>query len=102
MELFFDSNPQLKSRYWLYTAEGQTAALRNESTWITTGSAADPRCVAPGQGFFVEAENDGTELQLTFTPDMQTDAGWYTSPHILTRPIATVTAKKGRECAPPQ
>ena len=97
MELFFLSNPHLKPRYWLYTAEGQTAAIRNESTWITTGSSADPGCVAPGQGFFVEADADGTELQLTFTPDMQTDAGWYTTPHVLTRPIANAAATtKGR------
>ncbi len=95
MELFFSSNPQLKPRYWLYTAEGQTAVIRNDDTWITVGSAADPGCVAPGQGFFVETTADGTSVDVTFTADMQTDAGWYTSSHVLTRPVAAA-AKQGR------
>ncbi len=100
MEYFFDENPQLQPRYWLYTAEGQTAAIRDEARaqWITVGSTSDPGCVAPGQGFFVETTADATTLDVTFTSGMQTDAGWYTSPRVLTRPIYNLSAKakKGR------
>ncbi len=101
MDFFFEANPQLEKRYWLYTANGQTAAIRDEarSSWITTGSAADPGILPPGQGFFVETKEDATELELTFYSELQDDAAYGTSSRVLNRPIAasaTASAAKGR------
>ncbi len=75
MNAFFDANTQLQRRYWLLTKEGQSAVMRgdNATGWIAVNNTGVSGKVAPGQGFFVEATTDGTELTVTFTTAMQTD-----------------------------
>lgn len=87
MGKFMDANSGIEHKYWMLTADGQTASIKDEtspvSQWITVnGSDTESTngVLAPGQGFFVKRivpENttpaDG-KLTLTFNAGMMTQA----------------------------
>ncbi|MDY5768416.1 MAG: hypothetical protein SPK03_08625 [Alloprevotella sp.] len=80
MKAFFDENTDLEKKYWLLTANGQSAAMRTGEGWISvnkSGVFPDGQGVlAPGQGFFVKASTApvGGKLQAKFTAAMQSAA----------------------------
>lgn len=70
MAKFFQQNSWLEPKYWLMTADGQKAVMKNENTdeWIAVGGSNPRRDVAPLQAFFVKAkagEQTTTEVQFT-------------------------------------
>lgn len=93
MQQFFTENASIiDAKYWLVTAQGQTAVMKDETTgWITvnTDSEASNRVLAPGQGFFVKASaaNPTGTLTLRFTPEMEASA--VTAKAILRSPSRT-------------
>lgn len=75
LNTFFAENTQLEAKYWLLTANGQTAAIKNADNWTTVNAAAgaaDPSLLAAGQGFFVKATaaQAGGALTVKFTKAM--------------------------------
>jgi len=82
MNEFFKQNEWAEPKYWVMTAEGQRAALRDEgsaSGWVTP-DGGDASILAPLQSFFVKlkdgepAATAGAPRYVTFTADMQRSA----------------------------
>ena len=94
MEAFFAANPKLQKKYWLLTKTGQHLVQYADDQWIspTVADETDPTILhfataqavlAPGQGFFVQADPDytdedvvttdhvGTTTTITFNKEMQ-------------------------------
>lgn len=74
MAKFFEGNPDLSGKYWIMSGDRQDAYLwkgHDDDKFIST-TAGDDRgeSVAPMQGFFVEANDQTTELTVNFTADM--------------------------------
>ena len=96
MRAFFNANQSVLGngskneawKYWVLTATGQTAAMKEPGNegWVTindeTSSTSQKLVLAPGQGFFVKAlesavthpAGGGSQIQLSFSPDMMTSA----------------------------
>jgi hypothetical protein len=88
MEKFFAANPGLEKKYWILTPNGQQLVQRvagddwvSPTEEVVTGeepntettyhfTAANAK-VAPGQGFFVQAQTAGDATTITFNADMQ-------------------------------
>ncbi len=74
MVAFLNENSDvIQPKYWLLTADAQTATVMDEISGALVSNAADARYVAPMQGFFVEARNPlaaGGDLRLRYTADM--------------------------------
>ena len=80
MTEFFNGNSLLiDQKYWLLTAEGQSAAMKTNAGWITINKTGTPDVVAPGQGFFVKAKGSSGTLTLTFKADMMASAKQYSA-----------------------
>lgn len=70
---FFEKNADVvEPKYWLLTANGQSAAIKDETSanWIAVNTApdADPAVLASGQGFFVKAKATSQDAEL---PDIK-------------------------------
>lgn len=82
LNAFFEKNKDVvEQKYWLLTAAGQSAAVKDETSanWIAVNTApgADPTVLACGQGFFVKAKAASDDAELTtiplqYTADMMT------------------------------
>lgn len=80
MTEFFNGNSLLiDQKYWLLTAEGQSAAMKTDAGWIDINTSGTPDVVAPGQGFFVKAKGSSGTLTLTFKADMMASAKQYSA-----------------------
>lgn len=91
MTEFFDGNSLLiDQKYWLLTAEGQSAAMKTNAGWITINTSGTPDVLAPGQGFFVKATGSSGTLTLTFKADMMASAKQYSA--VLRAPVRRSTA----------
>ncbi len=71
---FFEKNKDvLEQKYWLLTANGQSASIKdpNSPNWITVNAegTTDSPVLASGQGFFVKV-NNGKTCTLTYTSAM--------------------------------
>lgn len=81
LNVFFEKNKSvLESKYWLLTANGQGAAIKDETSGLWTNvNLTDPDAEHPalsaGQGFFVKALGTGSTLSLAFTPEMMSHQG---------------------------
>ncbi|MBO4810148.1 MAG: hypothetical protein J5552_01130 [Prevotella sp.] len=83
MEAFFAANPKLQKKYWLLTKTGQHLVQYADDQWIspTVEDATDPTVLhfataqavlAPGQGFFVQADPNYTDNDVVATDDIGT------------------------------
>lgn len=73
MAKFFEVNDGLEPKLWIMTDNGQDVSVKVDGDqWIGTGVAGK---VAPLQGFFVKGKNNGKTTTVTFTADMQANAG---------------------------
>lgn len=71
MKKFFEANTDLAPKYWTVTADGQRAAVMDETTGGFVGTITDATAVAPAQSFFVElASGVQTHFTPVFTADM--------------------------------
>ncbi len=75
MDQFFIVNTGLQKKYWILTDSGQQLVQQVASgDWISqNGSnfATAAAVLAPGQGFFVQANTAGEATTITFNNDMQ-------------------------------
>lgn len=76
---FFDRNRDvLEQKYWLLTANGQSAAIKdpNSPNWVTvnTGDDSSRPILAAGQGFFVKTI-EGKDCDLIYTAAMMVPGG---------------------------
>ena len=80
-EFFKQNTGVLESKYWLLNANGQGAAIKDETSGLwTTVNLADPDPanrprLSAGQGFFVKAKAAGTTCNVTYTPGMMVQQG---------------------------
>ena len=80
-EFFKQNTGALESKYWLLNANGQGAAIKDETSGLwTTVNLADPDPanrprLSAGQGFFVKAKAAGTTCNVTYTPGMMVQQG---------------------------
>ena len=77
MSLFFKKNASVvEPKYWVLTAEGQSAAIKdpNSPNWtvVNTTAGAEAPVLAPGQGFFVKLRDGQSTCTLTFDAGMMT------------------------------
>lgn len=96
---FFEKNADvLEPKYWLLTANGQSAAIKDETSanWIAVNTApdADPTVLAAGQGFFVKAKAASQDaklpdITLQYTADMM--AGNAAGNRLLQKPLTRGT-----------
>lgn len=75
MNQFFATNTGLQKKYWILTDSGQQLVQQVEGgDWITQSDnsfALTNAVLAPGQGFFVQANTPGEATTITFNKDMQ-------------------------------
>lgn len=70
MERFFEVNKDvLNAKYWIMTGDSQQCAVMSPESGGFVGTDIDACMIAPMQGFFVEAKDNATVLDLRFTPD---------------------------------
>lgn len=83
MNEFMEKNKdKIETKYWMLTANGQTASIKDEtspsSQWITINgdTPAKNGVLASGQGFFVKTKDgyNSQDVELTFTASMMTSA----------------------------
>ncbi len=67
MESFLNGNPDIQKKFWMMTEAGQTSGVMVGDELVTTGP--DFGTVAPMQGFFVEANNATSSLNVNFNAD---------------------------------
>lgn len=72
MKRFFDAHTDFERRFWILTANGQSAvAIAADGTLTTSGDETLTGTVAPMQSFFVEKKASvAGNPTVTFTPDM--------------------------------
>lgn len=97
MDKFFEKNKEiLEQKYWLFTANGQSAAIKDPSSpnWISVNAddATDHPVLASGQGFFVKLREGKTSCELTYNADMMAGHGERTS--LLRTPATRAAAPR--------
>lgn len=80
MDKFFEKNKEiLEQKYWLFTANGQSAAIKDPSSpnWVSVNAddATDRPVLASGQGFFVKLREGKTSCELTYSAGMMAGYG---------------------------
>jgi len=72
MAAFLDANSdKINPKYWVLT-DGGYAAVSKDDAGSFTATISNPGVLAPMQGFFVEAKNESSNVNLTYTADMLT------------------------------
>lgn len=83
MEKFFAANPKLLKKYWLLTATGQHLVQYANGQWVSPTVedendatilhfATSEAVLAPGQGFFVQADTDYDDPDMDVNGDVTT------------------------------
>ncbi|MDE7142197.1 MAG: hypothetical protein K2O33_04815, partial [Muribaculaceae bacterium] len=77
MARFLEANKStLNQKYWIMTGDSQQCAVMSPDSDGFVGTVDDASAVAPLQGFFVEAKNETSAIDLRFTPDMISVRPW--------------------------
>lgn len=73
MKKFFEANnDKVNAKYWILTSKGTISAIQKDDTgeFTVTGTNDNASTVPPMQGFFVEAKNEQSSLNLVYNETM--------------------------------
>lgn len=73
MKKFFEANnDKVNAKYWILTSKGTISAIQKDDTgeFTVTGTNDNASTVPPMQGFFVEAKNEQSSLNLVYKETM--------------------------------
>lgn len=77
MKTFLETNRNvITPKYWIMSADSQQCAVMDEASEGFVGTIDDASVVAPMHGFFVEAREEATTIDIRFTPEMIRTTPW--------------------------